>query len=151
MSGPLLHNLHPATMSEEMYQMIVIGHVTKDVINIPSHPAKIQVGGTVHYAAVALRALGGHVGAVTRLATHDDSLLDDMRSLGIHVHKHDSDVSTVMENTYEDPALSVRHQRVQSIASAFVPADLDGIQSHVIQLGPLSNAEMSVCDVIDDR
>lgn len=130
-------------MSEQQFQIIVVGHVTKDVINIPEQPTKVQVGGTVHYAAVALRSLGSHVGAVTRVAKHDDSLLDEMRAAGIHVHSLESDVSTVMENTYEDPALSVRHQRVQSIATPFVPSDLQGIRARVVQLGPLSNAEMS--------
>eukprot|EP00698_Gefionella_okellyi_P009192 TRINITY_DN2319_c0_g1_i3.p1 TRINITY_DN2319_c0_g1~~TRINITY_DN2319_c0_g1_i3.p1 ORF type:complete len:269 (+),score=48.14 TRINITY_DN2319_c0_g1_i3:79-807(+) len=125
-------------------KICVIGHVTKDVISIPGRPTKTQVGGTVHYAAMALKSLGANVQVVTRVATDDDGLLNEMRSAGVSVTRIASESSTVFDNRYEGPDLAVRHQKVESVASPFVPQDIISNSATIFQLGPLTAAEMSV-------
>lgn len=126
-----------------MYDVCVIGHVTKDRICIPGREDHELPGGTAYYVSRAWAALGRSACVVTKVAPEDDeALLGDLRARGIHVFNRGSRHTTVFENRYSGEHLSERHQRVLSLADPFEVEDLAGIAARAVHVGPLTRAEV---------
>jgi sugar/nucleoside kinase (ribokinase family) len=123
-------------------KVVVVGHVTRDLIRIPGRPDRILPGGSALYASVALQRLGCSVTVVTKLAAIDAPLLEPMRLAGIEVVLRPSAATTVFENSYAGAQLAARAQRVPSIAAPFLEADLRGLAADAVHLGPLTAGEM---------
>lgn len=120
----------------------VIGHVTRDRVFV-GHAVREQPGGAAWYAALALRRLGHRVSAVTKTAPADASaLLRELREAGIAVTLGRSPATTTFENRYLDAKLSRREQTAPAVAAPFHERDLAGARGDVLQLGPLTNADM---------
>ena len=125
----------------------VIGHVTRDRVFI-GNAVREQPGGAAWYAALALRRLGRGVHVVTKTAPADAAtLLRELRDAGIAVTVGDSPATTTFENRYLDAAPDRREQAVQAVAAPFDMQDLAGARGEVLQLGPLTNADMPVAFV----
>lgn len=126
-----------------MYDVCLIGHVTKDIIKIHGMTREMS-GGTVHYAGMALRSLGLNVAVITKVAAGDEqTLLESLARSGVHLFVGHSRFTTTFENSYTSPDLSDRIQRVRAVGDPFVPEDLGGISATAFHLGPLTPAEMS--------
>ena len=52
-----------------MFDVCVIGHVTRDVITIKGKTKKVAPGGTAYYTGIACRSLGLRTSVVTKVAT----------------------------------------------------------------------------------
>lgn len=137
-----------------MFDVCVLGHITKDLIRIPGKPDRQMAGGSAYYAALALKRLGLDVAVVTKVARADaTSLLSALEDQGIALFNGETATTTVFENAYADPKLTSRRQRVRSIAEPFGPDDLDGIEARAFHLGPLTGGELpiSVLETARDR
>jgi len=66
----------------ESFDVILIGHVTRDVL-INGDAETHQTGGAVYYGAAPLKALGLRVAVRTKLAHQDQDLLEEF---GPHRH-----------------------------------------------------------------
>lgn len=125
----------------------VIGHVTRDRVFIGG-AVREQPGGAAWYAAIALRRLGRDVNVVTKTAPADaGALLRELRDAGITVTVGHSPATTTFENRYLDAALSRREQAAEAVAAPFAVQDLAAARGDVLQLGPLTNADMPVAFV----
>jgi sugar/nucleoside kinase (ribokinase family) len=123
--------------------VLVIGHVTKDLVRIPGRAEAVQPGGSAFYVAAALSRLGLAVEVLTRVAPADDpELLEPLRALGVRVRNLPTPSTTLFENAYRDPDLRRRDQRVLGLAAPFSPADLEGRTARAIHLGPLTQGEL---------
>ncbi len=128
-----------------MHDVCVIGHVTKDVIRLNGRIGHEMPGGVVHYAGIAFQALGLDAAVVTKAAKEDaDTVLRQIRELGVKTYCHPSEVTTVFENIYSGNGYDFRRQKVRSVATAFHPRDLGEVRARAFHLGPLTSAEMSV-------
>lgn len=122
----------------------VIGHVTRDRVFVGGS-VREQPGGAAYYAALALRRLGRRVSVVTKTAPTDaDALLRELREAGIAVTLGRSPATTTFENRYLDATLSRREQTAPAVAAPFHERDLAGARGDVLQLGPLTNADMTL-------
>ncbi len=130
-------------LREPVADVLVVGHVTKDLIRIPGRAEAEQPGGSAFYVAAALSRLGLDVEVLTRVAPADDpDLLQPLRALGVRVRNLPTPSTTVFENAYRDPSLRRRDQRVLGLAAPFSPADLEGRAARAIHLGPLTQGEL---------
>jgi sugar/nucleoside kinase (ribokinase family) len=125
-----------------MSSVVVVGHITKDLIRIPGRADKTMPGGSAFYASFALARLGFSVTVLTKLHTTDAALLDPLRRAGVDLVVRPSKTTTVFENSYSGEHLSVRHQRVTSTAEPFTGDDLAGLSADWVHLGPLTATEM---------
>lgn len=128
-----------------MYDACVIGHITKDRIQIPGRPDHEMPGGTAYYVSRAWAALGLNVCVITKVAPEDaGDLLKDLEARGVHVVNRPTRRTTVFENRYSGPALQHRTQRVRAVAEPFHVRDFDGITASYVHLGPLTRAELDL-------
>lgn len=127
-----------------MYDVCVIGAITKDRIQIPGRPDREMPGGSAYYVSRAWAALGLNVCVVTKVADADaPDLLSDLGSRGVHVVNRGSSTTTVFENRYDGPALQHRTQRVLEVAEPFEAKDVLGVPAATLLLGPLTKNELS--------
>ncbi len=126
-----------------MFDVCVVGHVTKDVVVREGQSTRHQPGGVAYYAAVAYRSLGLTTAVVTRLAETDkSSLLEDLRAVGAATICHSGSTTTTFRNVYSADSLDTRDQVVPSIAAPFQPSDLADMRAELLHLGPLTTRDM---------
>ena len=126
-----------------MFDVCIIGHITKDIIRVNEVEREIP-GGTAYYTSIALKSLGLNVAVITKVAREDqDYLLNDLERSGIAVFCNKSDKTTTFENIYFEENLDFRVQKVKAIASPFFPKDIEQISASVFHVGPLTNREVS--------
>jgi sugar/nucleoside kinase (ribokinase family) len=128
-----------------MFDVCVIGHVTKDVIKANGKIRREIPGGTAYYTSMTLRSLGLDVAVITKVAQQDqDYLLNELKGSGITVFCQTSDQTTTFENMYLAEDMDVRVQRVTAIAPPFSPSDMPSISAAICHVGPLTSADVSL-------
>ncbi|MHA1683179.1 MAG: hypothetical protein ACTSUE_19725 [Promethearchaeota archaeon] len=93
--------------SVEMFDLLFIGHVAKDVIEVGGVET-VSAGGGVYYGGFAALKLGKTVGVVTRCKESDTDLLESLQAAGATVHYRFSDQTSGIHNIYDDPSMETR-------------------------------------------
>jgi len=119
-----------------MFDVCVVGHITKDIVKI-GNETKMMPGGTAYYASIALKRLGANVCVATKVAKEDLFLLDELKKEKIPIFLGETPKTTIFTNIYHSSS-DEREQRVKDIASPFSSKDVKDISSKVFHLGPLS-------------
>ena len=128
-----------------MFDVCIIGHITKDIVRINGKIEKEIPGGTAYYTSIALKSLGLTVAVITKVSREDrDSLLCELERSGIAIYCYDSDKTTIFENIYRRENLDVRAQKVKAVASPFSPDDLAQTRATIFHFGPLMNRDISL-------
>jgi len=123
-----------------MFDVCVIGHVTKDIIRIGDTEREMP-GGTAYYASIAMKSLGLNVAVVTKIGKRDSSLLDNIESEQIPIFLGESFGTTTFTNIYLSGA-DERKQLVSEIATPFTLDDVEGIESKTFHFGPLTRNDI---------
>jgi len=123
-----------------MFDVCVIGHVTKDIIRI-GDTEREMLGGTAYYTSIAMKSLDLNVAVVTKISKEDESLLDNIESEQIPIFLRESLRTTTFTNIYPR-SLDDRKQLVGDIAAPFTVGDVEGIQSKTFHLGPLTKGDI---------
>ncbi len=123
-----------------MFDVCVVGHVTRDIVAIGARQTEMP-GGTAYYAPLAMRYLGSHVAVVTKLSKESKGLLDRLHQEKIAVFVRESPRTTTFMNIYPE-GMEGRQQRVDSIAQPFTVEDVEGIEARVFHLGPLTRDDI---------
>jgi sugar/nucleoside kinase (ribokinase family) len=127
-----------------MFDVCVIGHITKEIIRIRGKVETEMPGGTAYYTSLTLRALGLNVAVVTRMSGKDrDRLLFDLERAGIAIFCENTGQTTIFENIYSGRNLDSRLQRVNALSSSFDPRDLGDISATIFHVGPLTSMDVS--------
>jgi sugar/nucleoside kinase (ribokinase family) len=79
---------------------LVIGHVTKDLLDVDGGPAA-RPGGTATYSALAAQRFGLQAAVVTACSPGDEWLLAELRDAGVWVHAAESEQTTIFHNVYD--------------------------------------------------
>lgn len=100
-----------------MFDICVVGHITKDVIIIGKKRRELP-GGVVYYFSLTLKNLDPHlkVAVVTKLRKEDKFLLNKLIKRDIQIFYKNSENTTIFENIYPE-SLDYRIQKVKSLAS----------------------------------
>ncbi len=122
-----------------MYDICIIGHVTRDTTITPKHTLHIP-GGTAFYMAGALRHLPPKVRTlvVTKTAEADKDAVEKFNSetTDIDIQWLPSRHTVEFENKYAEN-LNHRTQRVTAKADAFTKDDIKNVSAKVFHLGSL--------------
>lgn len=125
-----------------MYDVCVIGHITRDRIEIAGSPVRVQPGGTLYYSSLTAARLGLRTVAITRIRHIDRSLLlNGLQTAGISVRAIDSLRTTEYVNSFSIHRPDERRQRVLSVAEPFYPDDINAA-ADVYLFGPLTHSDI---------
>ena len=125
------------------YDLCVVGHVTRDRIEMLGGSTVMQAGGTAYYSSLTAHRLGLSTAVVTRMRNADrHELLSEMEAAGIDLKVHACRATTVFVNTFADAGRENRTQKVLSIAAPFEPENL-GVDARCYLLGPLTCDEIT--------
>ena len=128
-----------------MFDVCIIGHVTRDIIRLRRRASNEMFGGVPYYAGIALQSLGLETAVISKATKTDaDEIMAKLQQIGVRTYCSATAATTVFENDYSGDGLEIRDQRVRSVASAFGPRDLGGLRAKIFHLGPLTDGEMSV-------
>ncbi|RMH72627.1 MAG: ribokinase [Cyanobacteria bacterium J007] len=131
-----------------MFDICIIGHVTKDIIRIDGEITREIAGGTAIYSALALRSLGANVAVATKTAGDDRPFVNqELERWGITVFWQESEKTTIFENNYRRDNLDRRTQNVRAIADPFTVEDVAQIEAKIVHLGPLIQGDIPI-DII---
>lgn len=123
------------------FDICVIGHVTKDIIETDAGQLT-QPGGTAYYTAMALKALGANVAVITKVQARDVSLLTELKAARIGVFVGKSDHTSTFKNAYSRDDRDVRQQWVNAVANPFTIEDMSHCKAPLYHLGPLTRGDI---------
>ncbi|MBA7688059.1 Ribokinase [subsurface metagenome] len=123
-----------------MFDVCVIGHITRDIIRI-GNIEKEMPGGAAYYFPMALKNLGSNASLITKAAEKDKYLLNDLIRNDIGIFYRESQETTVFENIYFDN-LDDRIQNVKSVAQPFRTEDIPNISTQIFHFGPLTKDDV---------
>ncbi|HBA42212.1 MAG TPA: hypothetical protein DCZ07_04485 [Alphaproteobacteria bacterium] len=110
-------------------RILLIGHVTRDIIRVPGRRDREQPGGSVYYAGMALCGLGHQVTILTRIASRDEALLlADLRRAGARVENLPSARTACFVNAQGPGGIDDRVQEMRAEADPFGAALLQAVQ-----------------------
>ena len=123
-----------------MFDICVIGHVTKDIIKVDNREREMP-GGTAYYLPIALKNLGMNISVITKISKEEISFLDALKRENIPIFLRETPRTTIFINIYLGE-LDNREQWVRDIALPFTAEDVEGIDSRLFHLGPLTKGDI---------
>jgi len=109
--------------SVPQYDMMIIGHITRDTLEYKGRVTPF-VGGAAYFSAFAARKPNVKICVVTKLARKDFGVLDRLKKEGIEVIAFPSPQTTSIENIFETDDPDKRKVRLISQADPFQPEDI---------------------------
>jgi len=125
-----------------MFDVCVIGHITRDIIRIKNIEKEIP-GGVAYYFTMASKSLGSNTCLITKFAAKDKDLLNDLIKKNISIFYKVSQQTTVFENIYPE-SLGFRVQNVKRVAEPFSTKDIQDISAKFFHLGPLTKEDIPI-------
>lgn len=134
-----------------MFDVCVIGHITKDLVRI-GNVKKQMPGGVAYYFSMALKNLGSNVCLITKAAKKDRGLLDDLIRKDISVFYKAGQETTAFENIYPE-GLDFRVQNVKSVAQPFSLEDIPDVSAKIFHVGALSKGDfpLEILKLLSER
>ena len=129
--------------TDRQYDIVFIGHYTKDTI-VSASGTRIVDGGAFNYGANVAARMGLKVAAITRLAKEDYYVIKRLKDLGVDVFAHISPQSTCLRLEYPTSDLDERIIYVVSSAGPFSPAEVESIQARAFVIGASMRGEVSL-------
>jgi len=123
-----------------MFDVCIIGHITKDILRIKNEEKEMP-GGVAYYFSIALKNLGSKVSLITKVAGKDKDLFNGLIRNDIPIFYKDSQETTTFENIYSED-LDFRIQNVKCVAQPFRTKDIPEISARIFHLGPLTKEDI---------
>ncbi len=128
-------------MKDSTFDIVFLGHYTKDTIITPSQ-TRIADGGAFFYGASVTTRMGLRTAAITRLAAQDFGIVEELKSLGVEVVAIPSKNSTCLCLEYPEENPDLRTISVVSRADPFRPEDVISTDSRCFLVGPSIRGEV---------
>lgn len=128
-------------MGNEIYDIAVLGHYTKDTI-ISSTGTRNIDGGAINYGAHMAARLGSKVAVITRLSAGDKHVVQKLEEDGVDVFVSFTPQSTTLVLEYPTDNPDYRIIRFKSSAGPFTVEEVEGINSKIFAIGPSIRGEV---------
>ena len=125
-----------------MFDVCVIGHVTKEIIRINGKKRRL-LGGVAYYTAIALNRLGLKIKVITRYAEIDRDINDVFTGENLDLVNRGSGRTTEFENIYSDN-METRIQKIKAKADPFIISDVLDVRAKIFHIGPLLREDFSL-------
>jgi sugar/nucleoside kinase (ribokinase family) len=123
------------------YDIVIIGHVTSDIL-VQKGKASGFIGGGAYFSAFAAHRSAVKIHVVTKLAPEDFGILDGLKKEGIEVTAIPSLQTTSIENIFETEDVDRRKVRLLSQADPFYPEDIPETETTIYSLTGLFAGEI---------
>ena len=118
-----------------MFDIVMIGHLTKDIIRV-DNSQEIIPGGAVYYSSISAAASGSNVKVITRIAEEDTDYLSEMLEKGVNITNLGSKATVCMNLNYSDD-METRKISVSHLADPFQLDDTDNNSGTIYHLAGL--------------
>lgn len=125
------------------YDMVQIGHVSKDIM-IYAEKEERLLGGAVVYSSAAAARSGAKVLVITKASKKDLPLLEVLNHPNVDVHVIPSPESTSIRNEYFSEDRERRKVTLLSMAEPFLLEELPEFQTGILHLAGLFYGEIPV-------
>jgi sugar/nucleoside kinase (ribokinase family) len=132
---------------QNSYDIVLLGAYTKDTIISPTGKRVVD-GGGFNYGTNVTAKMGLKVAAITRLASEDFHLVEELKQTGADVYAVATDHSTCLTLEYKTTNVDQRVLYVTTTAGAFTEDQVAGITAKAFVIGPSIRGEVPVA-VID--
>jgi len=130
-------------MAPNRYDVIFLGHYTKDTI-VSATGTRVVDGGAFNYGAHVAARMGLRVAAITRLARADWHVVDELEHLGVDVYAQATPHSTCLRLEYPTTNVDERVIRITSSAGPFTPAEVQELDARAFVVGASVRGEVSL-------
>ncbi|MCX7786805.1 MAG: PfkB family carbohydrate kinase [Spirochaetes bacterium] len=127
----------------KQYDIVMIGHVSKDIMVYGGKEERL-LGGAVVYSSAAAARSGAKVLVITKAAKEDLPLLDVMRHPNVEILVVPSPTSTSIRNEYFSEDRERRKVTLLSQADPFTLDEIPPFQTSVLHLAGLFYGEIPV-------
>ncbi len=124
------------------YDLVMIGHVSRDIMVSPQGREERLLGGAVVYSSAAAARSGARVLVVTKAAAADRPLLNVLAHEQVEVALLDSPRTTSIRNVYLSEDRERREVSLVAAASPFALAELPSFETRVLHLAGLFYGEI---------
>lgn len=133
----------PATERRCMsrYDLVIIGHVTDDILVYRGESSRF-IGGGAYFSAFAASRSKVNICMVTKLARKDFPLLDGLKREGVEVVALPSRETTSIENVFETDDVDRRKVRLLTQADPFQPEDIPRLDAKIYSLSGLFDGDI---------
>ncbi len=118
-----------------MFDIAMIGHLTKDVITVNDSRTEFP-GGAVYFSSIAAAASGADIHVSTRIANDDSDYLSEMIDAGVTVVNLGSKATVCMNLNYSND-METREIEVSDLADSFTIADVKKLNASIYHLAGL--------------
>jgi len=122
-----------------MFDIAMIGHLTKDVITVNDSRTEFP-GGAVYFSSIAAAASGADVHVSTRIANDDSNYLSEMTEAGVTVVNLGSKATVCMNLNYSSD-METREITVSDLADSFTLEDVKNINASIYHLAGLIHGD----------
>jgi len=129
--------------TERRFDIVFLGHYTKDTIVLASRE-KVVDGGAVNYGASVTARMGLRTAIITRMARQDLKVFEELLRMGVQLLIHETAESTQLRLIYPSSNLDERFIRVTSFAGPFAVEDLQDAEASVFHVGASMRGEVPV-------
>ncbi len=123
------------------YDIIIIGHITKDTLEYRGKVTPFT-GGAAYFSSFAAKRSNAKICVVTKLARRDFVILDALKKEGIEVIAFPSSKTTSIENVFESDDPDKRKVRLIAQADPFQPEDIPKADAKMYYLAGLFVGEI---------
>jgi sugar/nucleoside kinase (ribokinase family) len=124
-----------------MFDLVYIGHYTKDTIVYPD-ATRVVDGGAFNYGANVAARLGSRVAVVTRLAPDDWHVVENLEKLGVTIFARATPASTCLRLIYPTANLDERTIELTSSAGAFTLEEIAHLDARAFAIGASVRGEV---------
>jgi sugar/nucleoside kinase (ribokinase family) len=123
------------------YDVVFIGHYTKDTIVYPA-VTRVVDGGAFNYGANVAARMGLRVAVVTRLAREDWHVVEALEAIGVTAFARATTHSTCLRLIYPTDNLDQRTIEVTSSAGPFTLEEVEGLEARAYAIGASLRGEV---------
>ncbi len=124
-----------------IFDIVFIGHYTKDTIVYP-HSTRTVDGGAFFYGANVAARMGLRIAVVTRLARQDWHVVGELERLGVTVYARETPASTNLRLTYPTANLDDRTIELTNSAGPFTSDEVANVQARAFAIGASVRGEV---------
>ena len=130
-------------MNSDSADIVILGHVAKDIIEIDgkSHDS---LGGAVYYGGVAGSHMGLKITIITRLNEADFVILNVFKKNGISYYAYPSEQTSGLKNIYSSKNMEYRDYEPLGFAGLFRKEEIPEINTKFFVIGPIIAGEVDL-------
>ncbi|MBY8985263.1 MAG: hypothetical protein KGD65_09365 [Candidatus Lokiarchaeota archaeon] len=130
-------------MTHESADIVILGHVAKDIIEVDKE-SYTSLGGAVYYGGIAGSHMGLKITVITRLKEEDFKFLTIFKKNGIRYYAYPSEQTSGLKNIYSSSNMEFRSYEPLGFAGLFKKEEIIDIDTKFFVIGPIIAGEVDL-------